>query len=363
VIAGLLMAVCTAATLIALAALLAATRRRARPAVELPPVTVLKPLCGADDALEANLETFFRQRYPRYEIVFGVADAADPAVVVAHRLMARHPEVEARVVVHDGRRGLNPKVANLRAMLAAGAHDHVVISDSNIAVGPGYLESMARRLTGRVGIVMSLFAGAGERTLGARLESLHLTGVVAGTLAASHCVVGKSLLFRRSVFESLGGMESLASVLAEDYVMGRMFTEAGWEVAIADEVVRNVNVRASVWAFVRRQARWGLLRSRLKPLVYPLEPLVNPIAVGVAAAALDGSLWPLAWAVGLTLVRDVVAWLHLRGARGLGAALALGVPKDLLVLAAWLAAPFKRHVTWRGHRLRVSAGSRLYASM
>jgi ceramide glucosyltransferase len=361
VIAYLLMAVCTSATLVALWALVRATGVRRGPAVELPAVTVLKPLAGADDELERNLETFFHQRYPRYEIVFGVAGASDPAAEVARRLIARHPGVAARLVVHDGRRGLNPKVANLRAILAAGTNDVVVISDSNIAVGEGYLESMVRPLGGKVGLVMSLFAGTGERTLGARLESLHLCGVIASTIAASRVVVGKSLLFRRSLFEALGGMESLASVLAEDYVMGRMFTAAGYEVALADEVVRNVNVRASVWTFVRRQARWGLMRSRLKPLVYPFEPLVCPIAVGLLAAVLDGALWPLLWAAALTLVRDGGAWLRLRGLRGLGAALVLGVPKDLLILGAWIAAPWKRHVTWRGHRLRVSAGSRLFA--
>jgi ceramide glucosyltransferase len=367
VIAFLAMAVCTAATLIGVVALVRATRPRAAAVRALPPVTVLKPLCGADDALAANLETFFVQRYPRYELLFGVADADDPAVPVVRALMARHPDVPARLVVHDGRRGLNPKVANLRGMLAAGGHDACVISDSNIAVGPGWLESMAAELDGRVGLVMSLFAGAGARTLGATLDSLHTNGSIAGTLAASELlsgsavVVGKSLMFRRSVLESLGGLESLASVLAEDYVMGRMFTEAGYTVRIADQVVDNVTVRASVWGFVRRQARWGLMRSRLKPLLYPLEPLLNPFAVGVAAAALDGSAVPLLWALGLALVRDTVSWLRLRGGDGLLAAVPLGLVKDALVLGAWAAAPWKRHVSWRGHRLRVSAGSRLFA--
>jgi ceramide glucosyltransferase len=366
-LAFVLMATCTAATLLSLGALAQVTRRRQRGTVQ-PAITVLKPLCGADDALRANLEPFFRQAYPGYELVFGVADARDPAVAVARELMAAHPDVPARLVVHDGRQGLNPKVANLRGMLAAGGHDVCVISDSNIAVGPGYLASMVAPLEGRVGLVMSLFHGAGERTLGATLESLHLTGSVAGTLAASELLcgsavaVGKSLLFRRSVFEELGGLESLGSVLAEDYLMGRMFTEAGYEVRIADEVVANVTVRQTVWAFVRRLARWGLMRSRLKPLAYPLEPLLVPVAVAALVTALgtDAEL-AFGWAAALTLVRDATAWLLLRGRRGLLRALPLGLVKDVLVVAAWAAAPCKRHVSWRGRRLRVSAGSRLFA--
>jgi len=365
--AFLLMALCTAATVVSLLAL-ATTRLRRSVAGQTPPITVLKPLCGADEALRANLETFFRQSYPDYEIVFGVADASDPAAAVARELMAAHPGVPARLVVHDGRQGLNPKVANLRGMLAAGAHDVCVISDSNIAVGPGYLASMAAPLEGRVGLVMSLFAGAGERSLGATLEGLHLTGAVAGALAASELLtgsavaVGKSLLFRRSLFETLGGMESLASVLAEDYVMGRMFTEAGYEVRIAHEVVRNVTIRQTSWTFVRRLARLGLMRSRLKPLAYPFEPLLIPVAVAALAWGLGADAGvAFGWAAGLTLVRDATAWLLLRGPAGLARAVPLGIVKDLLVLAAWAAAPWKRHVSWRGNRLRVSAGSRLFA--
>jgi ceramide glucosyltransferase len=366
-LAFVLMAACTAATLCGLVALARATLARP-PRAPAQPVTVLKPLCGADDSLRANLETFFRQDHPAYEVVFGVADADDPAAAVARAVMAAHTEVPARLVVHDGRRGLNPKIANLRGMLEAGAHDLCIISDSNVAVGPGYLGSMTAALTGRAGLVVSLFAGAGERSFGATLEGLHLTGTVAGQLAASELVagsafaVGKSLLFRRSVLESLGGMESLASVLAEDYVMGRMFTEAGYEVRLAHEVVRNVTVRQTTWAFVRRLARWGLMRSRLKPLAYPFEPLLVPVAVAALAWALgvDATI-AFAWAATLTLLRDSVSWLLLRGRAGLLRAVPLGLAKDLLVVAAWAAAPWKRHVSWRGHRLRVSAGSRLFA--
>jgi ceramide glucosyltransferase len=363
-----LVVVCTAVTLASIASLYVVTRRRRNAiAPGAPAVSVLKPLCGADDALEANLETFFRQRYPRYELVFGVV-GDDPAAAVARRLIARHPDVHARVVVHDGRRGLNPKVANLRGILsAAGAHDLVIISDSNIAVGPDYVANMVAHMDEGVGVVTSLFAGVGEETLGAALENLHLCGPIAAGVAASQVlaghavVVGKSVMFRRSTFEALGGMESLASILAEDYVMGRMFKEAGYEVRLCPDVIANVVATTSVKRFVDRQMRWALLRSRLKPLLYPFEPLLSPLAVAVAAVLLgvDGP-WPFYWAAGLTLVRDAACWIRLRGTAGLAAAAPLGLVKEALVLAAWAAAPFRRSIAWRGTRLCVSAGTRLY---
>ncbi len=370
----LLVFACTVATLLSIASVWSLTRRskiarKAAPPAVLPSVSVLKPLGGADDSLEANLETFFAQEYPDFELLFGVEDAADPAIPVVNRLIARHPAVKARVIVH-GRRGLNPKVANLRGTLAAGAHDLVVISDSNIAVGPDYLANLAARMNdGHVGLVTSLFAGTGERSLGATLESLQLAGPVAGGIATSEFLsgnavcVGKSLMFRRSVFESLGGMESLASVLAEDYVMGRMFKEAGWEVRVCAEVIQNVTVKTSVLAFWRRQARWGLLRSRIKPFLYPFEPLANPMAVAAIVMIIAHHLeaWPLEWAMLLIALRDAMQWSRLRGWRGLERALPLGPVKEVLLLGAWAVAPWKRNVSWRGHKLRVSAGTRLYS--
>jgi hypothetical protein len=66
------------------------------------------------------------------------------------------------------------------------------------------------------------------------------------------------------------------------------------------------------------------------------------------------------WAVSLTLGRDASAWLLLRGRSGLARALPLFALRDALILFAWVAAPLRKHVSWRDSRVRVSAGSRLY---
>jgi len=196
---------------------------------------------------------------------------------------------------------------------------------------------------------------------------VQLNGAVAGGIASSEILsgghallVGKSMMFRRSQFERLGGMESLASVLAEDYVMGRMFNEAGFEVRVCADAVRNVSVQTSLKGFLARQLRWSLLRSKIKPLAYPFEILINPSAVAGLALLAGAGPWVLAWALLLTLARDGAQWLRLRGPSGIAAVL-LGVPKDLLMLAVWAVAPFLSTIEWRGHKLRVSAGTRVYA--
>ena len=369
----ILLTVCTAFTLLSIGSVVWITRKdrkRTATAGKPVPVSVLKPLCGADDSLEENLETFFRQEYPHYELIFGVQGNSDPAIGVVRKLKTRYPGVKSRLVIHNGGRGINPKVSNLRAMLEAGSHDVVVISDSNVQVEPDYLTEMAARLAeDNVGLVTSLVAGVGERSLGATMENMHLNGPIAGCVAASRVVgdntlvVGKSVMFRRSVFERLGGFASVANILAEDYVMGRMFHSAGYRVRLCQAPVKNVCQKTSVKSFMRRYIRWGLMRSRMKALLYPVEPLSNPMAI-VLMAPLFGMANNLVilWAVIMTLLRDGIQSARLRGTGRLAYALPLGMLKDLLMLLAWAMAPFVRHISWRGNRVRVSAGTRLYTS-
>lgn len=346
-------------------------RARARLGVlpgALPPVSVLKPLCGVDDALEENLRTFFEQDHEVFELVFGVRGDEDPAIDVVRRLRREYPAVRAKLVVHDGQRAQNPKVANLRAMVEAAEHDVVVISDSNVRVARDYLRRMESELMEPgVGLVSSPIVGDGERSVGASVEGLHLTGFVAPSIALATrlghaAVIGKSMMFRRSVFEGLGGFESVSHVLAEDYVIGRMFQAAGHRVTLASEAVRNTTRRTRLLDHLRRQTRWTMMRVRLAPGAYALEALTVPMWLALMAPlfGVDGRA-PLIWALVVTLGRDGATWVILRGRAGLLRALPLFLVRDACVFAAWLVAPFRKHVRWRDHRVRVSAGSRLYA--
>ncbi len=374
---ALLVLGCTLFALTGVAGVVWITRRDRRapaappqPARATPPVSVLKPLCGLDDDLEANLTTFFEQTHPHFELLFGVVGEDDPAAAVVRRLRTRYPAVRCRLVVHDGGRALNPKVCNLRGMLEVGAHDVVVISDSNVRVEPDWLTRLVAWLDEPgTELVTNLFIGDGERDLGATLENLHLGGTVASSVAATavvgtkQVVVGKSMAFRRSVLEQLGGLASVGTVLAEDYVLGRMFAAAGFKIRLCSSVARTTTRRRTVGEFWDRQVRWNLLRSRLEPLWYLAEPLSNPLAVllmGLILGVAPG--WALPWALGLTLLRDGATWLRLRGPRDLLAALPLAPLKDLLMLAVWALAPLRRSVSWRGRTYRISAGTRLYAA-
>src|SRR3977135_1918363 len=66
---------------------------------EMPGVTMLKPLRGAEPETYACLRSFCDQAYPKFQIVFGVCDLADPALEVVARLRAEFPWLDLRVAV------------------------------------------------------------------------------------------------------------------------------------------------------------------------------------------------------------------------------------------------------------------------
>jgi ceramide glucosyltransferase len=328
------------------------------------PVSVLKPLCGADSGLEENLETFFQQNYAAFELVFGVEDPNDPAILVVRRLQAKYPEVNAKLVIHSHAGCINPKVNNLVGMLPFATHDLLLVSDSNVRAPAHYVAELVDTLEKdpRNGLVTNLFAGMGENGLGSALENVQLNGFCAAgaalpTLLGDALVVGKSMLFSRSVFQSLGGFERVANVLAEDFLIGKMYQHAGYRIRIAPTVLDNVTRGMKLKGFLDRQLRWAMLRSRLRPAAQLLEAVTSPLAMLPLALYAFGPSLGFTWAFALLALRDVGGWVALRGFHRAWIPALLAPLRELALLTVWVRAPLKRHVTWRGHRVRLAAGT------
>ncbi len=335
-----------------------------------PGISVLKPLRGVDDDLEANLASFAAQDWPDCEVLLGLHDAGDPAAPVARAAALRWPG-RFRVVLQGGETGMNPKVSQLATLVAAARHDLLVVSDSNVRVAPGYLAEIAARLEDpAVGLVTHLIAGVGERSAGALLENLHLAGGVAGGIAAAKAiadrdvVMGKSMALRRADLATLGGFDPVKDLLAEDYVLGRMVPEVlGKRVELCSRPVENVVQDRTVTQFTHRARRWAVLqRTLVGPVPYAAQALRNPVLLATLALLAAPGRW------------TALAWCAVAAARALldgraGAALRPGgfravelaaVPlKDLLLGAAWAEGFVRRTVDWRGTRLRVLPGTRL----
>jgi len=334
----------------------------------LPPVSILKPIKGLDGDLRENLLSFVQQDYPQFEIVFGVQDPDDPAIPLLEKLRAERPECRIRVVVNPKAVGFNPKVNNLVAMMPATQHEFLVISDSNVRVGPDYL----RRNIGyfrdpRAGLVTNLIRGQGAKGVAGILECLNLNTFVIGNVSLMDmfrqpCVVGKSIFFRRSQMEALGGLKRFRNYLAEDYLMGKAYVENGYKVVVSPCLV---DAWARAWTlrqFVNRQTRWAKLRSRLNPAAYAGELAINfPLWAAVLCATRGFSAVALQSCAAVWLFKILLDSLANRrlGSPLPGYAPLAGPIKDLVAAILWPVPICSSKTEWRGNRLRIAAGSLL----
>jgi len=365
----LLASVGLVALLLGLACVVIHLRRRPAVPSHRPGISILKPLCGADDELEENLERFATLDYPRFELLLGVRDVDDPAWPVALAAARRHPR-RVRVVLQRGAVGLNPKVNQLATLEREARYDLLLVSDSNTRPPSGYLGELAALFEDPyIACATNPVSGTGHETFGALLDNLHLASAIgpgqigARLLASRDLVVGKSMALRRSALEALGGFAAFGDHLAEDYVIGQRVTrELGLEVALARLPVLNVATRRTVQSFCDRYARWAVIHRTAVSLPTSLaQALLNPWPLTLLALA----AWPSApalWVSLGTLAAKIaldVASARALGCRGLWLA-PLAVPvKDLVLFSAWCLALFRRTVSWRGNRLRVGPGSKL----
>ena len=349
---------------------LALRRRSDEPVGERdwPPVSILKPLSGLDDNLFGNLESFCSLDYPAYEIIFCLESPNDPALTVARKVRARNPGLPISILVSRTSEGHNPKVRNMLAGYRSARHDILLVSDSNVEVEPSYLKATVRPLLDPgVGLVTNPVRGRGTRSVGSLLENLHLNTFVAGGTAFLFrflrlpCVVGKSMLFRRSSLDTLGGLRAFSNILAEDFVIGREIHRAGLRVVLAPHAVTNVNIYGGTKRFLSRHSRWGKLRRRLGGPRYLAELLGNPVFVAACAAiARPGTLsLSLLGAAAAGTVLCAAGTGRLLDAR-MSLPLYLLTPvKDLIIGALWFVPLVSMQVAWRGHRLRIGPDTRL----
>src|SRR5436190_3232315 len=195
----------------------------AAPFEPIEPVTLLKPLHGMEPRLRENLESFFQQDYPEFEIFFGVRDNRDPALNVVREIASRYPDVPVSIALAGDPKWPNAKVHNLHSMLALASFDLLVISDSDVHVAPDYLRAVTAPLADRsVGLVTCLYRGVHTGGLWPRLEALGMSveltsGVlVANMLEGMKFALGPTMATRREPLADAGGFEGLASYLADD---------------------------------------------------------------------------------------------------------------------------------------------------
>ncbi len=347
-------------------AALARVRDKARespPCTSAPLVSILKPLAGDDDELEANLESFLNLDYPNYELIFGIASLSDSALPVIRRILEHHPDANARLVITDRNAALNPKVAQLEGLVPHARGSVLVISDSNVHVESWYLRDGVGRLQeDNVAMVTHLFAGSGERTLGAALENLQINNVVSPGVATLAQVgprpltIGKSMFVWKRDIDAIGGFLVIGNYLAEDHALGGLLLARGRRVVVSPRAVANRNTTCSITRTFERHLRWAKMRRSISSAGFFIEPVLSPIVVATFAILLSPSLCTFASLVvacGAQVTSAAFATEMLRKKSIPFRFLWLELLRPWLIFACWALAWFSRTVVWRGNELTV----------
>jgi len=333
-----------------------------------PPISILKPLKGIDPEIYESLRSHCRQTYPDYEIVCGVSDPEDPAVPLVRRLQTEFPDARIQLLVCDKSLGANTKVSNLAQMLSAARFDHLVVNDGDIRVPSDYVQQVVSPLADpKVGLVTCLYRGIAAPTLGSRLEALGIsTDFAPGVLTARKLEsgirfgLGSTLCFRRVELKAIGGFESFADYLADDYEIGRRLSAHGFAVYLSLLVVDTFLPRYSFNEFVDHQLRWArtIRDARSAGYVGLIFTFGLPWSL-LALVASRGAGW--AWGLfALTLAARILLALEVgvkvMGDRQVWKLLWLLPLRDLVGVLTWAASFFGHTVVWRGERFEVEDG-------
>jgi ceramide glucosyltransferase len=344
--------------------------KNAAPSSKLQPVSILIPLCGADEGAYESYTAFCLQDYPAYQIVFGVHDPLDPAIPIVHRLITDFPERDIALMVCANTVGANLKVSNLYNMLACVKYEWMVIVDSDIRVDPTYLRHIMPLLADqRIGLVTCLYRAAQAPTFGARLEAIGLTaGFIPGVLAAwllegMHFALGATMAMTRTTLKAIGGLQAIGDYLADDFMLGYLVAKAGYEVRLAHYVVEVVLAPMGFYGMLKHQLRWSRSRRFVRPGGYLGTVLTHGTALaflnlllchgtGLSQVLLAVTLsirLGMGWLIG-------VYWLHDKLLQKYFWLLPL---YDLLNFGIWCLGLFGKRVEWRGRRLTIGGGGKI----
>ena len=336
-------------------------RKPPRTSVQLPPVTLLKPLCGAEPGLYEHLRAFCQQDYPEYQIIFGVRDPADPACSVVERLIEEFPSLPIDVVINPQLHGSNLKVSNLINMLARARHEFLVMADSDAFVGPDYLGIVtAPLLDPAVGLVTCTYRGVPTEGIWSRLGAMYINEwyvpsvLLAWLFGYQRYVSGQSMCMRHDTVRAIGGFRAIANHLADDHRLGELVSELGLRIVLSPYMVEGEHDEQTYESLARHEIRWMRTIRVLRPRSFRMIFLSFsfPLALFGLLLTVVGESWSIAaWAL-FAITGIIRLAFHfaprIQGKQPLFADIWLLPVRDLLLCWIWCRSFFTSRVTWRG---------------
>jgi ceramide glucosyltransferase len=332
-----------------------------------PPISNLKPVRGLDPDAYENFASFCRQDYPNYEVLFCVGDTTDPVLPVLQRLLRDFPDTHIRIVIGSGRVAANDKVAKLACMVEEAAHEHLVISDSDVRVEPDYLSKLIAPLANPdVGAVTCFYVPTEETSWVQRLQDVGMLSdfypgiLVAKQLDGVKFALGPTIATTRTRLDAFGGYPAIENQPADDLLVGRLIAEQGCEVVLLPYTISTVPDFQSLSELFFKRLRWITVMRHMRPwghlgLIFTLGLPWALLAVavqptpGIVAAYLGGYL-----VIRIVLTELVGGW----GLKqpGVWKKFALIPAWDALASLIWLVSFTRKTIRWRGHDYLIRNG-------
>ena len=343
---------------------------RGRPAASpwQPPVTVLKPLCGAEPGLYANLRSFCVQHYPSFEIVFGLGDAADPARPVVERLIEEFPSLSLKLVCDPRIHGSNRKVSNLINMLPHARHEVLVMADSDAVVGPDYLAAVTAPLgEPGVGLVTCLYCGIPTAGIWSRVGAMYINDwyipsvLLTWLFGYRGYASGQTLCIRRATLEAIGGFGVLGDQLAEDYRLGELVRSLDQRIVLSDYLLHGEHHEPDLESMTRHEVRWMRTIRALRPrsFVGMFATFSVPLALlGIGLVGDAPSVATAAWSLfGIVIAARIALHVahRIKSKRPVLSDIWLLPLRDALLCWVWCRSLLTSRVSWRGVEFDVDA--------
>ena len=328
---------------------------------KLSPVSMIKPVHGLEPQLRENIESFFRQDYPQFEILFGADTADDAALPVVREISARYPQVPCRIVVHGVPPWPNPQTYSLHCLVREAKYEVIVASDSDVEVARNYLREVVTPLL-KPGIAMTtcLYRGKNVGDFWSNQSAMCMSveepaGVlVANLLEGMKFGLGPTIAIRKGVLEQIGGYEKFFDYSANDFILGNLIHQAGYEVVLSRHVIDHVVNQSTFRKMWQNQLRWAVTARYCRPKGHAWMGLIFAMPfglLGLIGASMRGHWgWGLAMlgmAVANRLVEAwAVGWIVLRD-KPLLKKIWLYPTRDLLGFIVWCASFAGTKIAWR----------------
>jgi len=338
----------------------------ARPPDFTPPVSILKPIRGLDREAYENYASFCRQDYPEFEILFCVTDPADPAVPVIEQVIRDFPAHSIRLLIGSEPLGISDKVNKLCRMVREARHEIVIVNDSDVRVGPGFLRAVAAPFRDpAMGGVTCLYRGLTDGSFAANLEALGNSCDFAPGVLIAWLFGGKKLNFMlgavmattKTRLAEIGGFEVLVDYFCDDYELGNRLAARGHRVELSAFPVEIVYPRETLGEAFRHQLRWNLSIRYSRPWGH-FGLIFTHIFIWALLGLLVAQTWPWEFAfVGMYLLLRLEMALSV-GARGMNDRLARSLTgilwmRDLFAFGVWVTSFFPQRILWRGREFFV----------